>query len=114
MSFVHDPRRLDKEMDEAAEAAAQVTGIEKNPLLLILYRLSHQDKQLEMIRIQMDSIGMKLYDHIAKSEEVKDAIDDMVVIWRGSRIMGKVIMWFISLASALAAGWVAAKKLILF
>jgi len=38
----------------------------------------------------------------------------MVVIWRGSRIMGKVIMWFISLVSALAAGWVAAKKLILF
>ncbi len=104
MNFVHDPRHLDKEMDEAAEAAAQVTGIEKNPLLLML----------EMIRIQMDSMGMKLYDHIAKSEEVKEAIDDMVVIWRGSRIMGKVIMWFISLASALAAGWVAAKKLILF
>jgi hypothetical protein len=39
---------------------------------------------------------------------------DTCVIWRGSRIMGKVIMWFISLASALAAGWVAAKKLILF
>ena len=72
MSFVHDPRHLDKEMDEAAEAAAQVTGIEKNPLLLILYRMSHQDKQLEMIRIQMDSMGMKLYDHIAKSEEVKE------------------------------------------
>ena len=50
----------------------------------------------------------------ATGEEVKEAIDDMVVIWRGSRIMGKVIMWFISLASALAAGWVAAKKLILF
>ena len=113
MNYGHDPRFLDKEMDEAAEAAAHVTGIEKNPLLIILYRLSHQDKQLESIRIQMDAMGIKLYDHIAKSEEIKEAIDDMVVIWRGSRIMGKVIMWFISLASALAAGYVAAKKVFL-
>ena len=37
MSINHD-RALDKEMDEAAERASEVTGLEKNPLLIILYR----------------------------------------------------------------------------
>ena len=58
--MIHDGRALDQEMDEAAQRAAEVTGLEKNPLLIILYRLSHQDRQLESIRIDMDTMARML------------------------------------------------------
>lgn len=109
-NFKHNPRHLDPEMEEAAVKAAEFMGLEHNPLMIILYRLDHADKQLESIRIHVDGMGDRLNDHIAKSDETKEAIDDLVVIWRGSRVMGKIIMWFIATASSAAAFWAAFKK----
>ena len=109
MLIDHD-RALDKEMDEAAQRAAEVTGLEKNPLLIILYRLSHQDRQLESIRIDMDMMGQKLTEHVAKSDEIKDAVDEMVSFWKGSRVVGRIVTWVVGVAAALGAAYATAKK----
>lgn len=37
--------------------AAEFIGLEHNPLMLILYRLDHTDKQIESIRIHVDGMG---------------------------------------------------------
>ena len=102
MPIDHD-RALDKEMDEAAQRAAEVTGLEKNPLLIILYRLSHQDRQLESIRIDMDTMRRDIVEHVAKSDEIKDAVDEMVSFWKGSRVVGRIVTWAVGVAAALAA-----------
>lgn len=109
MPIDHD-RALDKEMDEAAQRAAEVTGLEKNPLLIILYRLSHQDRQLESIRIDMDHMSGRLTEHIAKSDEIKDSIDDMVSFWKGSRVVGRIMTWVVGMAAAFGAAYATAKK----
>ena len=108
--FEHNPRHLDPEMGEAMAKAAEFIGLEHNPLRVILYRLDHTDKQIESIRIHVDGMGDKLNDHIAKSDEIKEAIDDLVVIWRGSRVMGRIIMWFVGTTASAAALWAAIKK----
>ena len=109
-SFEHRPRHLDQEVGEAVAKAAEFMGLENNPLMLILYRLDHTDKQLESIRIHVDGMGDRLSEHIAKSDEIKEAIDDLVVIWRGSRVMGRIIMWFVGTTASAAALWAAIKK----
>lgn len=109
MSINHD-RALDKEMDEAAERASEVTGLEKNPLLIILYRLSHQDRQLESIRIDMDTMRKEIIEHVAKSDDIKDAVDEMVSFWKGSRIVGRIITWVVGVTAAFGAAYATAKK----
>ena len=109
MSINHD-RALDKEMDEAAQRAAEVTGLEKNPLLIILYRLSHQDRQLESIRIDMDTMRREIVEHVAKSDDIKEAVDEMVSFWKGSRVVGRIVTWGVGVAAAFGAAYATAKK----
>ena len=103
-------RKLEQEMLEAAAVAADTANVEKDPLLIILWRLNHQDRVLDSIKADMKHVSETLSEHIAREGEIKDSIDDMVVFWKGSKIAGRVASWFLGTLAALMAAYASAKK----
>ncbi len=101
--FDHESRNLEQEMLEAAEHVANVAHVEKDPLLIILWRLNHQDKTLGAIKHDLGLVGKELSDHIAREDVIKESIDEMVVTWKGSKIAGRVMSWFVWDAAAIGA-----------
>lgn len=49
-SLFDNERKLRIEMLDAAQHVADVAHVEKDPLLIILWRLNHQDRTLEAIK----------------------------------------------------------------
>lgn len=105
-----DERHLEREMLEAAQHVADVSHVEKDPLLIILWRLNHQDRTLEQIRHEQSAISGKLDDHIAREDMMKDAIDEIVAMWRGSKLAGKIVSWIVGIGAAIAAAFAAIKR----
>ena len=103
-------RKLEREMLEAATAAAETVHLEKDPFLIILYRLNHQDRTLAAIKGNVDTLTTTVEGHIARETEIKDSIDEMVVMWKGSKLAGRIVSWLVGIASAIGATWVAMKK----
>lgn len=101
--FDHSERQLEQEMLEAAEHVAHVAHVEKDPLLIILWRLNHQDRTLELIKRDLGDVAKELTDHVAKNDGIKESIDEMVVAWEGSKIAGRVMAWFFGIAAAVGA-----------
>jgi hypothetical protein len=109
--FGHDDeRKLEQEMLEAAEHVANVAHVERDPLLIILWRLNHQDKALGDIKCDLDQMAEILHDHIAKDSMIKDALDEMVYAWKGSKLAGKVAYWIVGIGTAIAAVLAAIKR----
>lgn len=67
----------------------------------IMYRLDRQDVVLNEIR---HSLGL----HLALEAETKPALDELLAIWRGSRVMVPVLLGFASVIAALygAGAWI--------
>jgi len=108
--FGHDERKLEQEMLEASEHVANVAHVEKDPLLIILWRLNHQDRTLESIKSDLGAVAHKLGDHIAREDVIKESLDEMVATWKGSKIAGRIAAWFVGIVSAFVAAWASAKK----
>lgn len=103
-------RKLEQEMLEAAEAVADAINVEKDPLLIILWRLNHQDRLLDSINGDMKRVSATLSDHIAREGEIKDSIDELVHFWQGSKLVGRVASWFLGGLAAIMAAYASAKK----
>jgi hypothetical protein len=102
-SFDHESRKLEQEMLEAAEHVANVAHVEKDPLLIILWRLNHQDRTLEQIKSDLGAVAKELTDHVAKNDGIKESVDEMVAAWEGSKIAGRVVAWLVGIAAAVGA-----------
>lgn len=109
-SFEHAERQLEQEMLEAAEHVAHVAHVEKDPLLIILWRLNHQDRTLESIKRELTAVAGTLDDHIAREDVIKESIDEMVATWKGSKVVGKVVTWFVGITAAVGATIAAVKR----
>ena len=103
-------RKLEKEMLEAAKSVADIAHIEQDPLLIILYRLNHQDRALESIKGDLSHMGAVLASHIDREDVIKESIDEMVSMWKGSKLMGRVTAWAVGILAAFGAAWASAKK----
>jgi hypothetical protein len=103
-------RALEAEMLEAAKSVADVAHVEKDPLLIILWRLNHQDRTLESIQSNLGHVGKTLSEHIAREGTIQESIDEMVSMWKGSKVVGKILTWGIGIAAALGAAWASVKK----
>lgn len=110
MSTEPHERHLEKEMLEAAQHVADVSHVEKDPLLIILWRLNHQDRTLDMIKSDLASMNKELSDHVAREDTIKESIDEMVSMWKGSKLVGKIMTWAVGIIAAIGAAWAAAKK----
>lgn len=110
MTELHHERHLEKEMLEAAQHVADVSHVENDPLLIILWRLNHQDRTLDAIKHDLGAISTELSDHIAREDVIKESIDDMVSLWKGSKLVGKIMTWGVGIIAALGASWAAVKK----
>lgn len=110
MSTEHHERFLEQEMLEAAQHVADVSHVEKDPLLIILWRLNHQDRTLDMIKSDLASMNKELSDHVAREDTIKESIDEMVSMWKGSKLVGKIMTWAVGIIAAIGAAWAAAKK----
>lgn len=113
MSDLHHERQLEQEMLEAAQHVSDVSHVEKDPLLIILWRLNHQDRTLDVIKSELNDVGSKLSDHISRETVVQESIDEMVSLWKGSKLVGKIMTWFVGVIAAFGAAYAAAKKSIL-
>ena len=113
MTELHHERHLEKEMLEAAQAVADVAHVEKDPLLIILWRLNHQDRTLDAIKTDLQAVGATLGDHIARENVIKESIDDMVSLWKGSKVVGKIMTWVVGIVAAVGAAYATAKKTLL-
>ena len=109
-TFDHEGRKLEQEMLDAADHVAKVEHLERDPLLIILWRLNHQDKALETIKRDIGAIGHTLNDHIAREDVIKESIDEMVSTWKGSKIAGRVVAWLVGIAAAVGATIAAIKR----
>jgi len=103
-------RLLEKEMLESAQSKMGADPAEKNPLLIILWRLNHQDKALEAIRYDLSNVAKTLGSHIDREEDIKESIDDMVALWKGSKLVGRIMTWVVGITAALGAAYASAKK----
>ena len=106
----HEARHLEQEVFEAVNTGRDFSELEDRPLLLILYRLGHQDKALSEIKSDLHSVTEKLNTHIVEASETNESVIEMVTIWKGSKLMAKVASWFIGICAALAAAYATAKK----
>lgn len=97
-------------MLEAAQHVADVSHVEKDPLLIILWRLNHQDKTLDAIKSDLKRMNTELSDHISREDTIKESIDEMVAMWKGSKLVGKIMTWAVGIIAAIGAAWAAAKK----
>lgn len=97
-------------MLEAAQHVADVSHVEKDPLLIILWRLNHQDKTLDAIKSDLKTMNTELSDHISREDTIKESIDEMVAMWKGSKLVGKIMTWAVGIIAAIGAAWAAAKK----
>ena len=109
----HSERALEQEMLEAAQHVADVSHVETDPLLIILWRLNHQDRTLDAIKGDLHAVGETLQDHIAREHPIKESIDEMVSMWNGSKLVGKIITWLVGVIAAIGAAWATAKKSLL-
>lgn len=103
-------RALESEMLEAAKNVADVAHVERDPLLIILWRLNHQDKTLEGINSKLGNLDKTLADHISREGTIQESIDEMVAMWKGSKVVGKLLTWGIGIAAAIGAAWASVKK----
>ncbi len=47
----------------------------------------------------------------ARGEDtIKESIDEMVAMWKGSKLVGKAMSWAVGIIAAIGAAWAAAKK----
>lgn len=97
-------------MLEAEQKMANTDRAEKDPLLIILWRLNHQDKSLENINANLGRLDKTLADHISREGTIQESIDEMVVMWKGSKIVGRIMTWLVGIAAAVGAAWATAKK----
>jgi len=109
----HSERALEQEMLEAAQHVADVAHVEKDPLLIILWRLNHQDRTLDAIKGDLHAVGTTLNEHIAREDVIKGSIDEMVSMWKGSKVVGKIMTWLVGIVAAIGAAWATAKKSLL-
>jgi hypothetical protein len=109
----HSERALEQEMLEAAQHVANVSHVEQDPLLIILWRLNHQDRTLDAIKGDLHAVGATLNDHIAREDIIKESIDEMVSMWKGSKLVGKLMTWLVGIVAAIGAAWATAKKSLL-
>jgi hypothetical protein len=108
--FDHAERKLEKEMLDAAQHVADVAHVEKDPLLIILWRLNHQDRTLDGIKTNLSNVTVTLSEHIAQNESIKESIDELVAFWTGSKLAGKVISWGVGICAAAAAAFASIKR----
>lgn len=109
MSIDHE-RALEKEMLEAAQHVSDVAHLDKDPLLIILWRLNHQDRTLDAIKNDLGNVGKTLADHIARDGTIQESIDEIVAMWKGSKVVGKLMTWAVGIAAAIGAAWATVKK----
>ena len=106
----HEARHLEQEVFEVVNTGRDFSELEDRPLLLILYRLGHQDKALSEIKSDLHEVTEKLNAHIIESSETNESVIEMVTIWKGSKLMAKIASWVIGTCAALAAAYATAKK----
>lgn len=63
------------------------------------------DKQDEVL----SRIEKTLTEHLAVDKEMKPALDELVVLWKGSKAVGHFIAWLCGIGAALVAVFVWAK-----
>jgi len=103
-------RALEREMLEAVNSKMATDPAEKDPLLIILWRLNHQDKALDGIRSDLGRVSTTLNGHITQNEAIKDAVDELVTFWVGSKIAGRIMTWVFGVLAAAGAAYVSFKK----
>ena len=103
LPFDHDDRQLEQEMIEAADHVSRVAHVEKDPLLIILWRLNSQDKTLKSISNELGEVTRKLDEHVLGWDSVKESVDEIVTTWRGTKIAGRAFGWVIGIFSAVGA-----------
>ena len=110
MTDLHNERHLEKEMLEAAQHVADVSHVEKDPLLIILWRLNHQDRTLDAIKSDLSSMNNELTEHISRENVIHESIDDMVSLWKGSKVVGRIMTWIVGIIAAVGAAWATVKN----
>jgi len=110
MTELHHERHLEKEMLEAAQHVADVSHVEKDPLLIILWRLNHQDRTLDAIKSDLSSMNNELTEHISRENVIQESIDEMVSLWKGSKVVGRIMTWIVGIIAAVGAAWATVKK----
>lgn len=103
-------RRLEIEMIEAKTAEMEYGDVSKDPLLLILWRLNHQDRTLEAIKADLFAVSKGLTDHVARNDVMQESIDEMVVMWKGSKAVGRIMTWGVGIAAAVGAAYATWKR----
>ena len=107
--FDHE-RKLEMEMLDAAQHVADVAHVEKDPLLIILWRLNHQDRTLESIKGEVKGVTTLVSDHISRENEIKESIDSMVALWKGSKVVARIVMGLAGIIVGIAGAYAAVKK----
>lgn len=115
----HDVRKLEEQVEEAKQCHLPMGDLADNHLLAVLLRLNHQDLALEAIKDNVKSMSGDLKiltnvvaGHVAKDEEIKDSIDDIVSFYKGSKLMGKVTAWLVGIGAAVLGAYVSLKKML--
>ena len=109
----HEARHLENEVFEAIKNGQDFAHLEERPLLLILYRLGHQDRTLGEIKSDLHTVTEKLNAHIVEASETNESVVEIVTIWKGSKLMARIISWAVGICAALGAAYAAAKKSLL-
>ena len=107
--FDHE-RKLEMEMLDAAQHVADIAHVEKDPLLIILWRLNHQDRTLEAIKGEVRGVTTLVSDHISRENEIKESIDSMVALWKGSKVVARIVMGLAGIVVGIAGAYAAIKK----
>lgn len=106
----HEARHLEQEVFEAVNTGRDFSDLEERPLLLILWRLGHQDRALGEIKADLHAVTEKLNTHIVEASETNESVTEMVTIWKGSKLMAKITTWAVGICAALGAAYATAKK----
>ena len=106
----HEARHLEQEVFEAVNTGRDFSDLEDRPLLLILYRMCVFSFSVTEIKSDLHSVTEKLNTHIVEASETNESMIEMVTIWKGSKLMAKIVSWFIGICAALAAAYATAKK----
>jgi len=96
-------RMLENEMAEAVKSGFTGDHVEKDPLLIILWRLNHQDRALESIKSDLTS-------HIAQNQAIQQSVDELVAFWAGSKVAGRIMTWGVGILAAAGAAYASFKK----
>ena len=71
-------------------------------LSIILNRMNHQDRTLDEIKVAQAEMRTTMDTHMKMEEEVRPAIQELIAILNGSKVLFRLLL---GLASVVGAAW---------